>query len=68
MSQTKQDGNPNSRGSLLKEMEADSDSELVPEFSLPPKSVVKRPKKNIKKRFLLSWMNDKVSHINIGVI
>ena len=48
--QSNQDVNANSRGSLLKEMEVDSDSEL-PEFSLPPKSVVKRPRKSIKKRY-----------------
>lgn len=51
--QSNQDVNANSRGSLLKEMEVDSDSEL-PEFSLPPKSVVKRPRKSIKKRYIYS--------------
>ena len=47
-----QDVNSNSRGSLLTKMEAESDSD-VPEFSLPPKSIVKRPKKTIRKRFIL---------------
>ena len=47
-----QDVNSNSRGSLLTKMEVESDSD-VPEFSLPPKSIVKRPKKTIRKRFYI---------------
>ena len=48
-----QDVNSNSRGSLLTKMEVETDSD-VPEFSLPPKSIVKRPKKTIRKRFI--WL------------
>ena len=57
-----QDVNSNSRGSLLTKMEVETDSD-VPEFSLPPKSIVKRPKKTIRKRYIdyivvcrLSWL------------
>jgi hypothetical protein len=50
-----QDVNSNSRGSLLTKMEVETDSD-VPEFSLPPKSIVKRPKKTIRKRYIYtSW-------------
>ena len=47
-----QDVNANSKGSLLNKMEVESDSD-VPEFSLPPKSIVKRPKKTIRKRYYI---------------
>ena len=49
-----QDVNSNSRGSLLTKMEVETDSD-VPEFSLPPKSIVKRPKKTIRKRTRSRW-------------
>ncbi|XP_028413501.1 uncharacterized protein LOC114536338 [Dendronephthya gigantea] len=49
-----QDVNTNSRGSLLNKMEVESDSD-VPEFSLPPKSIVKRPKKTIRRRTRSRW-------------
>ncbi|CAB3997405.1 Hypothetical predicted protein, partial [Paramuricea clavata] len=35
-------------------MEVETDSD-VPEFSLPPKSIVKRPKKTIRKRTRSRW-------------
>lgn len=49
-----QDVNSNSRGSLLPKMEVETDSD-VPEFSLPPKSIVKRTKKTIRKRTRSRW-------------
>ncbi|XP_046848015.1 uncharacterized protein LOC124441574 isoform X2 [Xenia sp. Carnegie-2017] len=49
-----QDTKTKSRGTLLNKVEADTDSD-VPEFALPPKSIVKRTKKFARKRKHSNW-------------